>query len=413
MKKYGTLLTVGIVTLASVGVLFYVFHTTIPELGSVAYESGVSDVEAAAIEPITEEPDTPTYVASHVEMPEQVKTLYMTSWVAGTPSIRKGIVDLIEATEINSILIDIKDDTGKISFDVYDPYLEDIGSEEIRIGDLREFIAMLHKKGIYVIGRIATFQDPHLVTVWPEHAVKTESDTSVIWEDRKGLSWMDAGSKKVWDYAIAIGKEAYAAGFDELNYDYIRFPSDGDMNDIYYPISEEATLLDPDFGKAKVIEDFFEYLSEAFEGSGAVLSADLFGMVTTNSDDLNIGQVLERALPYFDVVAPMTYPSHYPNNFIGLGNPAEHPYEVIKYSMDEANKKVAAFNARMASTTPGYDISDTAEIRPWLQDFNLGATYDAAKVRAQIQAVYDSGLDSWMIWDASNTYTRGALLGNE
>ncbi|MEK9201846.1 MAG: putative glycoside hydrolase, partial [Patescibacteria group bacterium] len=130
-------------------------------------------------------------------------------------------------------------------------------------------------------------------------------------------------------------------------------------------------------------------------GTGVVISADLFGMTTTNTDDLNIGQVLERTLPYFDYIAPMVYPSHYPKTFLGFSNPAEKPYEVIKYSLDSAVTR--------ASTTP-------QKIRPWLQDFDLGAVYTKEMVRAQIQATYDAGLTSWMLWDAANTYTRGALL---
>jgi len=126
----------------------------------------------------------------------------------------------------------------------------------------------------------------------------------------------------------------------------------------------------------------------------------LFGMVTTNSDDLNIGQVLEYALPWFDYVSPMVYPSHYPTGFIGLSNPAAHPYEVVKYSMDRA-----VIKAKEAGIDP-------LKLRPWLQDFDLGADYNAAEVRAQIKATYDAGLNSWLLWSASNRYTVDALLSD-
>ena len=130
---------------------------------------------------------------------------------------------------------------------------------------------------------------------------------------------------------------------------------------------------------------------------GAPLSIDLFGMTTTNTDDLNIGQNLENALKYFDYVSPMVYPSHYPKGFNGYANPAAKPYEIVKFSMNSAVER-----AVKASTTP-------LKLRPWLQDFNLGATYDAPMVRAQIQATYDSHLNSWMLWNASNRYTIKAL----
>ena len=127
------------------------------------------------------------------------------------------------------------------------------------------------------------------------------------------------------------------------------------------------------------------------------MSADLFGMVSTNLDDLNIGQVLERAEPYFDYLSPMVYPSHYPNGYNGFANPATKPYEVIKLSMDSAVKRLLA-----ASSSP-------FKLRPWLQDFDLGANYDAAMIRQEKQAVYDAGLNSWLLWSPSNRYTIGAL----
>ena len=170
------------------------------------------------------------------------------------------------------------------------------------------------------------------------------------------------------------------------------------MSDIYYPWSEQMIVSDPEFGKAHALEAFFSYLKEKLSGTGAILSADLFGMTATNYDDLNIGQVLEYTLPFFDFVAPMVYPSHYPKTFLGFSNPSEKPYEVVRYSLDSAVKR--------ASTTP-------EKIRPWLQDFDLGAVYTKEMVRAQIQATYDAGLDSWMLWDAANTYTPGSALPDE
>jgi hypothetical protein len=337
------------------------------------------------------------FVVTHVPTPPAVKGVYMTSWVAGTSNLRKDIVKLIDDTEINSVVIDIKDYSGKIAIPIEDPDVTKFGGIEERIPDIKEFIGILHDKGIYVIGRVTVFQDPHLTKVRPDLAIKKKSDGSV-WKDRKGISYLDPGFQEVWDYHIAIARASYELGFDEINFDYIRFPSDGDMRDIFFPKSENEVIGELGKGKADVIERFFAYLSRNLKGSGIVTSADIFGMTTTNYDDLNIGQVLERTLPHFDYVAPMVYPSHYPPTFIGLANPAEHPYEVIKYSMDKAVGRALA-----ASSTK-------EKLRPWLQDFNLGADYTAELVRAQITATYDSGLDSFMIWDPANTYTKGALL---
>lgn len=343
------------------------------------------------------DPNTKVKV-THLATPEPLKGIYVTSWVAGTKLLREKVLDLIEATDVNAVVIDIKDATGHIAFPVIDPELKKMRSDSARITDLDQFIAELHERGVYVIGRIAVFQDPLLAERYPAIAVR-RADTVTPWTDNKGIGWVDAGAKKAWDYTVAIAKESYVRGFDELNFDYVRFPSDGDMNDIFYPYSEGKV-------KADVIEEFFAYLHGRLSGTGMVTSADLFGMVTTNKGDLNIGQILGRALPYFDYVMPMVYPSHYPAGFLNLKNPAANPYEVVKYSMDGAVAKRALAIAS-ATTTP------MAQLRPWLQDFNLGAMYTAELVQAQMKAVYDAGLTSWILWDPKVQYTKGALLADK
>lgn len=340
------------------------------------------------------------FVATHIETPEAVKAIYMTQCVAGTPSFRSSLVTLIEETEINSVVIDIKDYSGTLIFRSDHPLLKDNGGEGCRAGDIREFIETLHKKDIYVIGRITVFQDPFYTTLRPDLAVKLFSATSTVWKDYKGLSFIEVGARDFWDYIVAIGEESYALGYDELNFDYIRFPSDGNMQDIYYPFSEERIVSNPDLGKAEVLREFFSYLHSNLKDTGAVLSADLFGMTTTNPDDLNIGQILEYAEPYFDYLAPMVYPSHYPRGFNGWENPNEHVYGVVYYSMGKGVERMLA-----ASSSP-------LKLRPWLQDFDYGGDYDVAEVKAQIQATYDVGLTSWMLWSPSNQYTRGAFESN-
>ena len=257
------------------------------------------------------------FTATHIDTPKPLKAIYMSSWVAGTPSLRKKLVKLIEETELNAVIIDIKDDTGKISFKVEDEYLQKIGSSVNRIPDIVEFIDLLHLKNIYVIGRLSVFQDPYMAHKYPELAVKRKSDGGV-WRDRKGISWLDAGAEDVWKYVVAIARESYNKGFDEINFDYIRFPSDGNTIDISYPFSNEKIKADLVLGKAEILRSFFMFVKESFLNEKIVLSADFFGMTTTNSDDLSIGQILEYALPYFDFVSPMVYPSHYPNNFNGV-----------------------------------------------------------------------------------------------
>ena len=319
----------------------------------------------------------------------------MTSCVAGTPSWRESLKKLIETTELNAVVIDIKDYTGMISFPNSFPKTDT--SRGCLVSDMREYIQTLHASDIYVIGRISVFQDPSYTSLFPELAVKKKSDGSV-WKDYKGLSFIDVGAKPYWDYIVDISEEAYALGFDELNYDYVRYPSDGNMQDTSYTWAVSTTT------KPEMLKSFFEYLHDKMSGTGAKLSVDLFGMTTTVESDMNIGQVLENALPYFDYIAPMVYPSHYPKTWNGFANPADHPYEVIKIAMSKAVEREQKWfiASGIATSTP-------SKMRPWLQDFDLGATYGADKVRAQIQATYDSGLTSWMLWDAGNKYTKEAL----
>ncbi len=395
----------AVLTVVTLGVLYF----GLPFVFKTSYEAPLS---LSGVEAVLAVEATPAVV--HLPTPKTQKVIYMTSCVAGTPSFRNDLVKLIEETELNSVIIDIKDFSGTLSFYPKSEALKEFVSDRCRAPDMKEFIEKLHDKGIYVIGRITVFQDPFFAKRRPDLAVKKASD-GTTWKDYKGISFTDPGSKEVWDHIVDISKESYAIGFDELNFDYIRFPSDGPMSDIAFPLSGNRK-------KADVIESFFKYLSEQLHPLGIVMSADLFGMTTTNTDDLNIGQVLERAAPYFDFIAPMVYPSHYPPNFNGWADPNKYAYEVIKFSMDAAVKRFLATTTpvQLLGTEPistttkpllyRKGVWNTEKLRPWLQDFDYGGNYDIAEVKAQIQATYDAGLTSWMLWAPSNRYTRGALL---
>jgi len=348
------------------------------------------------------------FVPSYVATPDNVKGIYMTSWIASSEKLRAPLVKFIDDTELNSLVIDIKDYSGKIVFSVASDELKAYGSEEVRIKDLPEFIESLHKKGVYVIGRIAVFQDAYFVKYRPDLAVKNGSGTAV-WKDKKGISWIDPGSREYWDYIILLGKESRKIGFDEINFDYIRFPSDGNMQDISYPWSTTTP-------KALILKEFFSYLHDGLQGSGLKISADLFGMVTTAQNDMGIGQLLENALPYFDYISPMVYPSHYPPTFMNFKNPEEHPYEVVHFAMQSAVERADKLDIA-TSTSPNPVVEPAvhyrAKLRPWLQDFGLRKTYGSAEIKAQIRAVNEAGLSSWLLWSPSNVYTKEALSAEE
>lgn len=365
---------------------------------------------------------------THIKTPEIVKAIYMSACVVGTPSFRDQLVKVADDTEVNSIIIDVKDFSGTLS---YKPDNVDLmhawEAANCGAGDMREFLKTLRDKGIYTIARVTVFQDPHYSKLHPELAVQSKS-TNSPWKDRKGLNFLDVGGKQTWDYTIAIAKDAYGIGFDEINFDYIRYPSDGPMTDAVYALSSGS--------KSDQLELFFKYLHEHMSSAGIPTSADIFGMTTTNTDDLNIGQVLEKAMPYFDYIAPMVYPSHYPPNFNGWKNPNQHVYDLIHFVMESAvtranatsskinligskpvmvDKVVPATIDKATSTIQVHSGLFTKEsypaskLRTWIQDFDYGGTYDIPEVKAQIQASRDVGVDSWMIWAPSNRYTTGAL----
>ena len=407
-----------LLSLVLFGLLFFIF------LPKVLSEHYLFQDLALNISPqlLPEKVFTPSYV----ETPKSVKGIYMTSWTASQSSLRDPLVKLIDDTELNTVVIDIKDYSGRIVFPVTNPELEAYGSEEVRISDLPEFIESLHKKGIYVIGRVAVFQDAYFVKHRPDLAVKNKLGQEV-WKDKKGISWIDAGAREYWDYIVLIAKEARKIGFDEINFDYIRFPSDGDMYDISYTWSSTTP-------KAIVLKIFFSYIhdrliSQVSQGeplgkglanlstsppmpdiggngiNGLKISADLFGMTTTAESDLGIGQVLENTLPYFDYVSPMVYPSHYPPTFEGFKEPEAHPYEVVHFAMQSG-----VMRAELLASTTGQSLVDYKnKLRPWLQDFGLRQDYGPTEVKAQIKATNDVGLTSFLLWSASNRYTQGAL----
>ncbi|MFA5052514.1 MAG: putative glycoside hydrolase [Parcubacteria group bacterium] len=321
--------------------------------------------------------------------PEKVKAIYATAWSAGSASKVDYLLRVIKETGINAIVIDIKDFSGYIAYRTNDPEIAKYKTESPKIKDVDALIAKLHAENVYVIARVVVFQDPVLAIARPDLAVK-DSKTGEIWVDNKKLAWMDPSSKEVWDYNIAIAKNAFAKGFDEVNFDYVRFPSDGALSEMSFPFYNGIKT------KREAIKDFFVYLREALKGE--VISADLFGLVTSASDDMGIGQYLEDAYGNFDFICPMVYPSHFASGFIGYKNPAAFPYEVVKYSGESAEKRIQAL-------VPEGELPET-KLRPWLQDFNLGYEYGEDQVRAQIKAVEDTSDAGWMMWDPKNNYDQ-------
>jgi hypothetical protein len=326
---------------------------------------------------------------THIIAPKELKAVYMSSWVASTPSTRNRLVTVIDETELNAVVIDVKDNTGIITW-----------AGRMKQADLVSFIEELHAKNIYVIGRIASFQDPRYALLHKDHAVQRKDGS--IWKSRKGEAWVDTGSRQMWKNIALTGIEAYALGFDEINLDYIRFSTEGTKDGLVFPQSGARAVSD----RVGVVNDFYEYITEEFHKKGIPVSGDVFGIITTSSADIPVlGQDLHKALQYFDYVAPMVYPSHYAPGTFGYTNPSANPGAVIR----EAMKGAITIADEVASSAGQATSTVRDKLRPWYQDFDMGAVYTAELVRAQIDEGRKLGIISWMLWDPSNKYTRAAL----
>lgn len=352
----------------------------------------------------------------HIKTPEVVRGVYMSSWVAGVPELRGKIINLIETTELNAVVIDVKDSSGTISFPI--PGEEFLGTtgDEVRIRDIEVLIEELHSKNIYIIGRIAVFQDTVRSNSHPDLAI-TSKATGKVWKDNSRLAWIDPAAEQQWKYVERIGKYAYSLGFDEINLDYVRYPSDGKLSDMRMPVSAKGAET-----KEQVVTRFFEYIGPAFKESSIPTSVDIFGLTTMRNDDLGIGQKLEAALRNFDYVAPMTYPSHYGEVFKTFSNPNAHPgltisesymaalRKIEKMSLEESTQEIDGVTQKdevlFAERKAGY----VSKLRPWYQDFSYGYPYGVKEVRDQIDAGAKLGIHSFLLWNPKNVYTKDALV---
>ncbi len=444
LREYWPYIAAGVFGIAVAVALAYVVLPVVTSVSSSGPVAAISSVAAVSATSSTTTTATPIAISgvTHIKTPDAVRAIYMSQCVVGTPSFRNSLVSLIDKSDLNAVVIDVRDYTGTISFPTDNPLLKDAVSTACGASDMKEFIAELHAKNIYVIGRITTFQNPYYTKMHPHEAVQSKSGG--VWKDYKGLAFVDVGATPYWENVVALGEESYNMGFDELNFDYVRFPSDGPMSDAYYSWDVGKT-------KAQALEEFFAYLSKNLRdpanypstGSGQVgapqvpaLSADVFGMAASNEDDLGIGQVLERALPYFDFVDPMVYPSHYPAGFNGYKDVNAHPYDIVKFAMDRAvacttatttsvpamdETPIVTISAASTAATSTSTAKATAakaspqlyskpafaasKIRPWLQSFDYPVVYTPDMVAAQIKANEDAGLSSYLFWDAGNKYT--------
>lgn len=335
--------------------------------------------------------------------PVKVKGIYVSAYVAGTGDMMDKIIAEIDRTELNAVVIDVKDDNGRITFDMDSPTVNEIGACQPFIGDLPGLIRKLKDHGIYPIARVVAFRDPYLAEQKPEWSLHVADGS--IYRDNKGLAWVNPYKKEVWDYLVEVGKMAGEMGFEEIQFDYIRFAVDKTMKDVVF---DEADTEGRD--KTQAITEFIDYAYEELAREGLFVSADVFGTIMRSEEDAAaVGQEYGDMAEHLDYICPMIYPSHYgPGNF-GIENPDTQPYDTIRHALKDSVELLKA------SRKEG---GRQAVVRPWLQDFTASylknyINYGDKEVRQQIQAVYDSGYDEWILWDAGVSYHYGGLLTPE
>jgi hypothetical protein len=316
------------------------------------------------------------------------KALYLSLFGIGSKKLRDSAFNLIQETELNALVINLKDDMGRVAFKSTTPLATAVGAQKIiTVTDLHALADNLHAKGIYVIARIVVFKDDPLVANKPELAIRTAS--GAIWKDREGLAWCNPYSKIVWNYNIDLAVEAARAGVDEIQFDYVRFP---DTHGLVY------TMPNTEENRVEAISGFLAEARKRLTPYNVFLAADIFGYVSWNTNDTFIGQKLGNLANVLDYMSPMLYPSGFQFGIPGYLNPVEHPHEIVYYSLEKAKHRTGM---------PGL------RFRPWLQSFRDYAFdkrhFQGEQIRAQIDAADKTGSDGWMLWNPRNSYTRDGL----
>jgi hypothetical protein len=335
--------------------------------------------------------------------PVKVKGIYISGYMAGSEGLQ-AILDKIQGTEINTVVIDVKNDDGRITFAMEDaPTVNEIGATEKYIKDIDSLMAQLKARGLYTIARVVAFRDPYLAEKKPEWALKNKDGS--LHRDNKGLAWVNPYRTEVWDYLVEVGTEASKAGFDEVQFDYIRFSTDSSMKQVVFDEKDTRGR-----SKTDIITEFIQFAYDKLSSSNIFVSADVFGTIIGSKVDAEaVGQIYNDMACHLDYICPMIYPSHYGDGNFGIDHPDMEPYRTIRAALKLSRQDLES--AKEAGKRQ-------AIVRPWLQDFTASylkhhISYGSKEVRAQIQAVYDSGYDEWILWSASNRYTWEGLLSRE
>ncbi len=356
-----------------------------------AAEETDGQTETSAIVQLTTEAETEPPLPERV--PVKVKGVYLTAYVAGTTSMFDEIISHIDETEINTVVIDVKNDEGRVTFAMDSPIVSEVGSVQ-KLMDVESVMAKLKSRGIYTIARIVAFRDPYLPEQRPDLGLHLADGS--LYRDNKGLAWVNPYKREVWDYLVEVAVEAHRAGFDEVQFDYIRFSTEKGINNVVYDDADTQGM-----SKKEIITEFVEYVYGKCLQEGVFMAADVFGAIIGGGiDSDNVGQSYGDMSASLDYICPMIYPSHYADGNFGIEHPDTQPYDTILAALQGSKADLRSY-ARNGE--------HQAVVRPWLQDFTASylanyIDYGPEQIRAQIQAVYDAGYDEWMLWSAACRY---------
>lgn len=323
--------------------------------------------------------------------PVKVKGIYVTGPAAGSERMEQ-LIDLVSSTELNTMVIDVKNDEGNLTYKMEVPASANLEAGIRYVKDMPALVERLHQQGIYVIARIVCFKDPVLAAARPELALRLPDGKAVM--DANGLAWVNPYKEEVWDYLCTLAECASRDGFDEIQFDYVRFPIGNDANAADYGVDMST------YPREAGLTDFFDYASKRLHEKQIIFGADLFGTIIGSDVDRDrTGQNYLSIAEHTDAICPMIYPSHYANGTFGMNVPDQYPYETIANAL------------QLSKEALGETDSPKGVVRPWLQCFNAiwvdgHITYGSKEVHDQIQAVYDAGYEEWFLWHASNHYEQ-------
>lgn len=336
----------------------------------------------------------------------KVKGIYVTGPKAGSGGM-EDLIRLVDETELNAMVIDVKNDEGNLTFRLTNeeipqdiPVLDRISEMQAGIRYIRDIQTMMQElkdHNIYTIARIVCFKDSILAAAQPELAL-TKPDGKPV-TDANGLAWVNPYRQEVWEYLTELAEMAADLGFDEIQYDYVRFPVGSDADAADYGVDMEA------YPKRQAIQDFLSYAGDRLHKKGCVVTADVFGTIIGSETDVQtVGQDYTALGQTVDAISPMVYPSHYANGVFGLKVPDAHPYETVSAAMQGSAEELQEIPE-----------AERAVVRPWLQAFTATwvpghISYNGTQIREQIQAVYDAGYEEWILWNATNRYSPDGLL---